>query len=59
MGANFCNDSKRAELRELFAEYGSLVAGYHRSLSQVEENIGLCIALKHQARKLARAVSAM
>ena len=59
MGANFCNDSKRAELRELFAEYGSLVAGYHRSLSQVEENIGLCIALKDQARKLARAVSAM
>jgi alanyl aminopeptidase len=59
MGANFCNDSKRAELGDLFAEYGSLVAGYHRSLSQVEENIGLCIALTDQARKLARAVSAM
>jgi hypothetical protein len=59
MGAKFCNDSKRAELGDLFEEYEGLVAGYHRSLSQAEENIGLCIALTDQARKLARAVNAM
>jgi len=59
MATNFCDDSRRTELGDLFAKYGDLVPGYQRNLSQTEESIGLCMALKDQAGTLAKAISAM
>jgi alanyl aminopeptidase len=57
MADTFCDGEKLGELHRLFDEYGDLVPGYQRSLSQTEERIGLCIALRDRGKKLADAIN--
>ena len=57
MADTFCDREKLGELHRLFDEYGDLVPGYQRSLSQTEERIGLCIALRDRGKKLAAAIN--
>ena len=59
LAADFCDETRRGELEDLFENHAGLVAGYKRSLSQAREEIGLCIALGDQVRKLALAISAL
>jgi len=44
--SSFCSKDKLAEVQQLFQKYGDQAPGYQRSLSQTEEQIQLCMALR-------------
>ncbi|WP_193162480.1 M1 family metallopeptidase [Microbulbifer hainanensis] len=50
--SHFCNKEKLGELQQLFKQYGDQAPGYQRSLSQTEEQINLCIALRDKGEAL-------
>ena len=52
----FCSKTAQTRLRELFTTYAELVPGYERALSQTEERLELCMALKDQAPALGEAL---
>jgi alanyl aminopeptidase len=53
LGDAFCDADKLEEVRQLFADYGELAAGYQQSLAQTEEQIRLCMALRDRGQALA------
>jgi len=52
----FCSKTAQTQLRELFTTYAELVPGYERALSQTEERLELCMALKDQVLALGEAL---
>ncbi|MCJ7591996.1 MAG: ERAP1-like C-terminal domain-containing protein [Woeseiaceae bacterium] len=58
LASAFCDADKIEELRQLFREHGGLTPGYLRSLSQTEEQIQLCVALRERGRAFASILTA-
>ena len=58
LGERFCSNDRLDEVRQLFAEHGELTPGYESKLAQVEETIGLCIALRQRGEALIESLAA-
>ncbi|QKX16957.1 M1 family metallopeptidase [Microbulbifer sp. YPW1] len=50
--ANFCDANTLKQAQALFTQQQKLVPGYQRALSQTEESINLCVALKDKGQEL-------